>query len=162
MSMGPSSFNRQSAVAPNTVPMPGVGKGSSSLGSLTPPSTPVTSPVTSATGPAPAPTPPAPINGPQTPVDGYQLPNPNPTPPVSQGNFGTVQPQPAAISPVAMPTPNPVPMAPPANVPGSNVNGPVNPAQIAGGTQPMKLEDYISMGIDPATAQSIISGTAIR
>lgn len=81
------------------------------------PQAPVVPPQAPVSGPAPAPTPPAPINDAQMPVGGYQLPNPAPTPPVSDGNFGVVQPMPEPISPIAMPTPNPVPSAPPVNLP---------------------------------------------
>lgn len=127
--------------APQPIPTPGPGKGGSIFGKpglipipqpLQPgpapepiqmqpmpemPQAPVTPPQAPVAGPAPAPTPPAPINDAQMPVGGYQLPNPAPTPPVSDGNFGRVQPMPEPISPIAMPTPNPVPAAPPANVP---------------------------------------------
>ena len=58
-----------------------------------------------------------PAPGPQNPVGGFQTPPPAMNPPVSDGNFGTIQSSPYPISGVAMPTPNPVPPAPPPNLP---------------------------------------------
>ena len=166
---------------------------------------------------APAPLPPAsffqPAPGPQNPVGGFQTPPPAMNPPVSDGNFGTIQSSPYPVSGVAMPTPNPVPPAPPPNLPtggmmtpgslgdqvaqqqtgmmtpgsivdqvaqqqtgmmalpGMNgpqmVGGPVGapifgpgPLQSVGGLggpPQMTLQDYINMGINPATAQTMMS-----
>lgn len=61
---------------------------------------------------------------PQNPVGGFQTPPQAPTPIVSDGNFGTIQPQPAPISDVAMPTPNPVPMPQPQPQPGPGMGLP--------------------------------------
>jgi hypothetical protein len=55
----------------------------------------------------------------QNPIGQYQTPPPAQNPPIAGGNFGTIQPQPYPVSGVAMPTPNPVPQAPPPNLPGA-------------------------------------------
>jgi hypothetical protein len=112
----------------------------------------------------------------QTPVGGFQTPPPMPNIITGDGNLGgSIQTQPMPITPVAMPTPNPVPppvqqqqpisTPAPAQPPITSVAGPGGPASLSPGPfqgAPVagpSVQDYINMGIDPVTAQSMMSGT---
>ena len=113
---------QQAAVARAPVPMPGAGKGSAP-GMPMPMPMPAQQPMFNL--PNPVQTPPSvssttmtqPV-GYQNPIGQYQTPAPAQNPPIAEGNFGTIQPTPYPVSGIAMPTPNPVPVAPPPNLPG--------------------------------------------
>lgn len=121
-----------------------------------------------------------PAPGPQNPVGGFQTPPPAMNPPVSDGNFGTIQSGPYPVSSIAMPTPNPVPPAPPPNLPtggmmtpGSlgeqvaqqsggmmalpGMGGPLQSVGGMAGPPRMTFQDYINMGNTPEQAQAMMS-----
>ena len=106
----------------------------------------------------------------QNPVGGFQTQPPAPTPPVGSGNFGTIQSQPAPVSPVAMPTPNPVPPQPPANLPDttavSQPTGGVGAGSIS--NPPQTIQDpnppiwyHGAFVQSPLTAQNPVGGTVL-